>query len=144
MGRPGVLGPGCWAGSSRNSVSVCRSVISAVEAPIFFTRTAEYLGYTLIPFTGECQQYTIIDVRESGGTGALAGMVLMDSRQRVVSLSMTVDQLGLVREAVDEYIYELTHYMSPPSSRGKGAREDVHPVVERLRELNLLLEDASG
>ena len=59
-----------------------------------------------------------------------------------VTITLSAADLALLTEAVSELIYELTHYTSPPSSRGgpRLSKENVNPDVPRLTKLYERLE----
>ncbi|MFL6145315.1 MAG: hypothetical protein ACJ72N_26075 [Labedaea sp.] len=51
-----------------------------------------------------------------------------------VSVQLTLSELGLLREAIDELIYEYEHFGEPPSKRGGTPRND-GPDTAPLRAL---------
>jgi predicted DNA-binding protein len=62
-----------------------------------------------------------------------------------VVLRLSREQFELVREAVDEYIYELEHHTLPPSAReigrkGSPQRRWAAERVDKLRQLYEWLE----
>jgi hypothetical protein len=65
-------------------------------------------------------------------------------KDSTVTLTLAESDVALLTEAVSEMIYELTHHMSPPSSRGAGPVPEgkVHPDVRRLQRLYDVLERA--
>lgn len=58
-----------------------------------------------------------------------------------VSVRLTAGELDLIREAVDELIYEYEHFGEPPSKRGGKPRADgpdtgpLRALADRLEQL---------
>ena len=66
------------------------------------------------------------------------------SAEDVVTVSLSRADLELVTEAVSELIYELTHYMVPPSRHGAEKHRDVDPRVSDLRRIYDVLNGPGG
>lgn len=58
-----------------------------------------------------------------------------------VTLQLTVSELKLLREAVDELVYEYEHFGEPPSKRGgrpRSGRPDTAPLRALADRLEIL------